>query len=448
MNQPAIFYHIYPLGFCGAPHTNDFNASPVPRLEKIHTWLDHIQSLGCNALYLGPVFESSAHGYDTSDYYWVDRRLGTNETLAWLSADLHRRGMRLVLDGVFNHVGRHFWAFRDVQARGWDSPYRDWFTNLRFDGRSPYGDPFQYEGWNGHYDLVRLNLAHPEVREHLFNAIAAWTRDFDIDGLRLDTADCLDFDFLHALSNFCHSLKPDFWLIGEVIHGDYRRWVNSNTLDSVTNYECYKGLYSSHNDSNYFEIAYAINRQSGQGGLYSGLDLYNFADNHDVDRVASRLANPDYQVPLYHVLLGMPGIPSFYYGSEWGLRGQRTPSSDRPLRPNLDLNDLCQRPPQRGLAELIASLAHLRLNSPALARGDYQQLWVSSQQFAFLRQTPNERVVVAVNASSQAVDLALRLPMENCVLRDMANGRDRFYVNSVAGIVHLLPFSGRFLRVE
>ncbi|MBE0695410.1 MAG: alpha-amylase, partial [Anaerolineaceae bacterium] len=150
-SQDSIFYHIYPLGFCGAPFVNDFSSPPVPRLEKISGWLDHIQELGANAIYLGPVFESSAHGYDTVDYYWVDRRLGTNETLADLSREIHRRGMRLVLDGVFNHVGRNFWAFYDVRQKEANSAYCSWFSKLTFTGRSPYGDPFTYEGWDGHY---------------------------------------------------------------------------------------------------------------------------------------------------------------------------------------------------------------------------------------------------------------------------------------------------------
>ncbi|HEX7568085.1 MAG TPA: alpha-amylase family glycosyl hydrolase, partial [Anaerolineaceae bacterium] len=344
--EKAIFYAIYPLGFCGAPPGNDFSAPPQARLEQVHTWLDHIQTLGANALYLGPVFESSAHGYDTADYYWVDRRLGSNETLAQLSASLHQRGMRLVLDGVFNHVGRHFWAFRDLLEHGESSPYRDWFCNLRFDRRSPYNDPFSYEGWNGHYELVKLNLGNPQVRDHLFGAVETWVCQFDIDGLRLDAADCLDLNFLKELSAFCRSLKPDFWLMGEVIHGDYRRWANPETLDSVTNYECYKGLYSSHVDRNYFEIAYALNRQSGPGGIYRDLLLYNFADNHDVDRVASSLANPAHLYTLYILLFSMPGVPSIYYGSEWGIEGKKSNGSDLPLRPWLDLDQLARQAPQ------------------------------------------------------------------------------------------------------
>ena len=180
----AVFYHVYPLGLCGAPARNDFNAPPTPRLKQLAGWIGHWQALGVNALYLGPVFESTAHGYDTADYYHVDRRLGDNATLAELSAALHQNGLRLILDGVFNHVGRDFWAFRDVQQHGAQSAYVDWFQGINFSRHSPYGDAFAYEGWSGHYDLVKLNLNNPAVREHLFQAIALWVRDFGIDGLR------------------------------------------------------------------------------------------------------------------------------------------------------------------------------------------------------------------------------------------------------------------------
>ena len=248
-SEDALIYQIYPLGFCGAPATNDFQTPPVERLWKIVDWADHIQSLGVNTLYLGPVFESTSHGYDTLDYYWVDRRLGKNETLAALVKEYHRRGIRVVLDGVFNHTGRDFWAFKDVLVNGPQSAYKDWFQNLRFGGSSPYHDPFSYEGWRGHYSLVKINPNHPGVKEHLFNAIRTWVEQFDIDGLRLDAVDCIDHGFLQELSSFCRGLKPDFWLVGEVVAGDYKAWIHPGELDSVTNYECYKGLYSSHKRS-------------------------------------------------------------------------------------------------------------------------------------------------------------------------------------------------------
>jgi cyclomaltodextrinase len=444
----AIFYHIYPLGFCGAPARNDFSSPPVDRLQKVRDWLPHLQRLGVNALYLGPLFESTAHGYDTAYYYWVDRRLGDIAALARLSADLHQRGMRLILDGVFNHVGRDFWAFRDVQHNRESSPYRDWFSGLRFDGRSPYGDPFTYKPWNGHYDLVRLNLAHPAVREHLFEAIRSWVRDFDIDGLRLDVADCLDFDFLHALHNFCRSLKPDFWLMGEVVHGDYRRWVNPQMLDSVTNYETYKGLYSSLAEKNYFEIAYALNRQFGPGGLYAGQPLYNFSDNHDVDRVASKLVDPAHLYPLYLLLFTMPGVPSIYYGSEWGLKGQRTPHSDSALRPCLDLAEMRRTTAHPRLEGDLAHLAALRQSLPALRYGDYTQLHVAAQQLAFTRATPEQTVVVLLNSAGTPAALTVTIPASLPSVVDVLNGDERFSIQNGRLQVEIPAGWGRILRLD
>jgi cyclomaltodextrinase len=445
----TIFYHIYPLGLCGAPLENDFSSAAVERLNQLDAWLDPIQAVGANALYLGPVFESSAHGYDTADYYWVDRRLGTNQTLAGLSARLRERGIRLVLDGVFNHVGRHFWAFRDVLAQGEASPYRDWFSNLRFDRRSPYNDPFSYDGWNGHYNLVKLNLANPAVKEHLFGAVESWVRDYDLAGLRLDAADSLDFGFMAELAAFCRRLRPDFWLMGEVIHGDYTRWVNPTMLDSVTNYECYKGLYSSHAEANYFEIAYALNRQFGPGGIYRSLRLYNFADNHDVNRVVSNLLDPAQLYPLYALLFGMPGIPSIYYGSEWGVAGKKARFSDLPLRPQLDPSQLERHAPQPGLRPYISDLERIRQASPGLRCGDYLQLHVAAEQFAFLRSSGSEKIVVAVNSARQAARVDLHLPERlSGNLVDLLHPPARFALANGACPLDLPACQARILRLE
>jgi cyclomaltodextrinase len=444
----AVFYHIYPLGLCGAPARNDFSSTPLPRLEQIEAWLDHIQELGANTLYLGPLFESSAHGYDTADYYWVDRRLGTNETLAHLSQVIHQRGMRLILDGVFNHVGRHFWAFRDLQSKLADSTYKDWFHGLRFDGTSPHNDPFTYEGWNGHYDLVKLDLGNVHVREHLFGAIETWVREFEIDGLRLDAADCLDMDFLRALTAFCRSLRPDFWLMGEIIHGDYRRWANPEMLDSVTNYECYKGLYSSHVDKNYFEISYALNRQFGRRGLYQDLMLYNFCDNHDVNRVASNLANLEHLYPLHILLLCMPGVPSIYYGSEWGIEGKKSNGSDAALRPNINLQEMNSKGQHKDLPRAISRLTALRHQSDALRHGDYTQILVSHQQLAFLRQADGDQIVVVVNAESKPAAVQLRLPAGcGSGMIDLLNGDERFESQAGTFTITIPACWGRVLRV-
>lgn len=289
--QDAVFYHLFPLGCFGAPERNSFDGPAANRLSDLMPWIDYLEELGVNALLLGPVFESSAHGYDIADYFRVDRRLGNGATLAAVSRELHRRGIRLVLDAVFHHTGRDFWAFRDVREKGRASAYCDWY-HLDFTRRSPYGDPFHYKGWAGNYDLVKLNLNNPAVRDHLLKAVSWWIERFEIDGLRLDAADALDLDFQRELAAHCRAIRPDFWLMGEVVHGDYSRWANPEGLSSTTNYETYKGLWSSHNDRNYFEIAYTLNRQFGPEGIYRGLALYSFADNHDVSRVASILRIP------------------------------------------------------------------------------------------------------------------------------------------------------------
>jgi glycosidase len=446
----AFFYHIYPLGLCGAPKCNDFQSPAVNRLEQLYSWLDHIQSLGANAVYLGPLFESSAHGYDTVDYYHVDRRLGGNEILARLSGEVHRRGMRLVLDAVFNHVGRDFWAFYDLRQNGAHSAYRDWFHNLRFGGCSPYGDPFQYESWNGHYSLVKLNLQNPAVREHLLGAVRMWVEQFGVDGLRLDAADCIDLDFLTELADFGKRLRTDFWLMGEVIHGDYRRWVNPQVLDSVTNYESYKGLYSSHNDRNYFEIAYALKRQFSEEGIYADLPLYNFADNHDVNRVASALIHQEHLYPLYALLFTMPGVPSIYYGSEWGMEGERTPQDDSALRPVLTPGQFEDIPSARNLEDWIRRLAHIRQAVPALRYGGYRQLHVSSEQLVFLREFQGRQALIALNASASPVQLSIKLPSAvDSAMVDLLNPGDHYFSRAGRMVLENVPPRGaRILSTE
>ena len=419
----SIFYHIYPLGLLGAPQKNDFSSPTTHRLEVLNDWLSHIEGLGCNALYLGPIFESSSHGYDTKDYYQVDRRLGNNDTFRQFAFNAQSKGIRLVLDAVFNHVGRDFWAFQDLQIHGPASRYRNWFSGLDFTKSSPLGDAFDYHSWRGHYELVKLNLKNPEVKAHLFGAVKLWVGEFDIAGLRMDAADVMDIQFLRELAAFCKSLRRDFWLVGEVIHGNYNLWGNAVTLDSITNYECYKGLYSSLNDINYFEIAYALDRQYGPKGLYKNLSLYAFVDNHDVDRVASLLEDHSHLYPLYALLYTMPGVPSIYYGSEWGLLGKRLPTDDSPLRPALDLNHVSDEAPQPDLPLAIAQLALARQAAHPLRYGDYRQLHVSHQQLAFARRSSEGYTVVALNASQKPTTLKLPVAVPegtemNCLLGD------------------------------
>ncbi len=389
--QKASFYHIYPLGYCGALEKNDYTSEPVSRILDVIDNIPHIKELGCNAVYFGPVFESAYHGYDTVDYKKIDRRLGTNADFKKVCDALHENGIRVVIDGVFNHVGRDFWAFREVRAKRWETPYKDWF-HLR-DGKSPYDDNFWYEGWEGHFELVKLNLYNGDVKQYIKDCITGWFNEFGIDGLRLDVAYCLDLNFLKELHGHCKWLRNDFWLMGETLHGDYNRWMNPEMLDSVTNYECYKGLYSSFNDMNMFEIAHSINRQFGKESwcLYRGKSLYTFVDNHDVSRIATMLRNKDHLDPIYTLLYTMPGIPSVYYGSEYGWEGDKK-NGDECLRVKFTKSDDTE------LTKHIAKLSKFRTESDALAGGDYKQLELHNHNYAFMREYNGDIVVSMVNA--------------------------------------------------
>lgn len=419
--QEAVFYHIFPIAFCGAPEFNDGHSEPVERLLKILDWIPHFQELGVTALYLGPIFESVSHGYDTVDYFNLDRRLGTNQTLKTVINSLHEHGINVVLDAVLNHVSRGFFAFKDLQSNLEQSQYCSWFKGLDFKRQSPEGDRFSYEGWSGHYNLVKLNLKEAEVEQHLLAAVRYWIETFQIDGLRLDAADVMDFGFLKNLTAFTQSLKKDFWLMGEVVHGDYTHWANPEMLHATTNYECYKGLYSSHNDKNYFELAHSLNRLfESKSGLYKDLYLYNFADNHDVDRVASSLKHSQHLYPLYLLLFTMPGIPSIYYGSEWELKGAKTNGSDAPMRPDLDLEHLNQSR-SGDLKDAISRFSALRKQSEALKHGGYQPIHVASEQIVFLRATDSEQTLIAVNAAQEAVTVQITLPKPGGHLKDRLN---------------------------
>lgn len=435
----AIFYHIYPLGLCDAPSQNDFMSQPTERLNKIYDWIPNIKNLGCNALYLGPLFESTNHGYDTADYYHLDRRLGTNLTLKNLSAALQQNGIKLVLDGVFNHVGRNFWAFRDLLEYGANSRFKDWFSGIDFNKKSPFGDNFSYDCWGGHYSLVKLNLRNEEVKSHIFAAVAMWIDDFGIEGLRLDVAEVMDKDFLAELANFCKQKNPDFWLMGEIIHGDYNQLANEKMLDSATNYEAYKGLYSSHNDANYFEIAYCFNRQFGENGIYRNLNLYNFVDNHDVSRITSMLKNEAHLFPLHALLFGMPGIPSIYYGSEFGQKGLKS-NDDAVLRPSLNVLPKHLLPP---IYHFIQKLVAIRQSSRALQEGKYKQLYLTNQQFAFMRYTDAEFVIVVLNAAANVVSIKIPVDLpENMEMKDLLNTENRVFVQRREILINNIPAFG------
>lgn len=386
----SVFYQIYPLGFCGAPFEND--GVLEHRINKVIDWIPHIKNIGANAIYFSPIFESDTHGYNTRDYKKLDVRLGTNDDFKEVVKKLHDNDIKVVLDGVFNHVGRGFFAFQDVLKNRENSPYKDWFR-INFGGNSNYNDGLWYEGWEGNYDLVKLNLRNSEVVEHIIDAVRFWVDEFDIDGLRLDVAYCLDKDFIRRLRWETEQMKDEFVLIGELLHGDYNQFVTDDMLHSCTNYECYKGLFSSFNSMNMFEINHSLQRQFGNDSwcIYRGKHLLGFVDNHDVSRVASILSNENHLPLIYGLLFTMPGIPCVYYGSEWGAKGEKK-DGDPGLRLSYD------KPEFNSLSELIKKLSEIKKNSRALNYGSFKSAHLTNKQCVIERYADGERILACINA--------------------------------------------------
>lgn len=397
----TMMYQIYPLGLLNALPNEGKEAKNIRTLIP---WTTHLTKLNINTVYFSPLFASDYHGYDTINFGEVDPRIGNNQDFKAVCDAFHDQGIKILLDGVFNHVGRGFWAFQDVLKYRQDSLYCDWFY-IDFAGNSPYQDGFYYEGWEGHYELVKLNLHNQGLLEHIFSNVKFWIEYFGIDGLRLDVAYMLDRDFLRQLKAYTKSIKPDFFLVGETIHGDYNQIVNPELLDSCTNYECFKGIYSSFNDKNFFEISFSLNRQFGPENwtLYKGKHLVNFVDNHDVSRIASLLKDP-LDLPLvYALLFSMPGIPCLYYGSEWGVKGVKEQHSDDVLRPAF------VAPSWNELTDFISLLAKVHQQNPVLSNGDYQNVYVNNQQFLFKRANGDEEIIIAINLSEQACEISCQL---------------------------------------
>jgi len=406
----AIFYHIYPLGMTGAPK-NNLHKNPEHRLNSLVPFISYIKNLGCNALYIGPLFESVGHGYETTDYKKLDSRLGTNEDLTNFVAECHKQGIRVVLDGVFNHTGREFFAFEDIRRHREASRYKDWYCNVNFYGNNEYNDGFSYDNWGGYNLLAKLNQHNPEVRNYICDVIRYWVTEFDIDGIRLDAADVLDFSYMQMLRQIANTVKPDFWLMGEVIHGDYIRWVNGDTLHCVTNYHLHKALYSGHNDHNYFEIAHTVKRlYDMDGNRPDGLKLYNFVDNHDVERIYTKLRNKKHFIPVHILLYTLPGIPSIYYGSEFGIEGKKEYGSDDSLRPVISYEQCIDAVHDNDFTVLISRLGSLRSEIKALSYGDYNELFLTTQQYAFSRNYNGKSVIITVNNSDN--DFTMNLPVQ------------------------------------
>lgn len=433
--EKAVFYHIYPLGLCGAPKENTEGTREY-HFDKLREWIPHIKQIGCNAIYIGPLFESGTHGYDTVDYKMVDKRLGSNEDFKKYVKECHEEGLKVIVDGVFNHTGRGFFAFQDIKMNREGSQYRDWYGNVNFGGNNEYNDGFSYDNWGGHNLLPRLNQKNPAVVDHILGAIRFWAEEFDIDGIRLDAADVLDFEFMKKIRTTADQIKEDFWLMGEVIHGDYSRWANGETLHSVTNYELHKGLYSGHNDHNYFEIAHSVRRLLGICGQTR---LYTFVDNHDVERIATKLKEKKHLYPVYMLLFTLYGIPSVYYGSEFAIEGKKEKSSDESLRPALRLSDYMDedgyKEEYRELIQWIEAIGAIKNQYDELTAGRYEELLLTNRQYAFGRYLEDSAIITAVNNDDKEAELSIPVKIDGKTAVNLMNGKKMAIENGKLNII-------------
>lgn len=430
----SVFYQIYPLGFCGAERENDF-ACTRHRLGKIEAEIPRLKELGVNAVLFNPLFESERHGYDTVDFYKIDRRLGTNEEFKALVAKFHEAGIKVVLDGVFNHTGRAFPPFREVLQKREGTDYRFWF-NVNFWGNSRFNDGLDYENWEGHAELVKLRLDNADLQNYLMDAVRYWIREFDIDGLRLDVCYLLPVWFMELLRRTVNAEKNDFFLVGEVIHcGNFQHNIAPERLNSITNYECFKGMVSAINSDNLFEIESSLTRlfSSQPWALYTGKRMLNFVDNHDVVRAYTALKEKRNLCNLYTLMFTIPGIPCVYYGSEYGQEGDKS-DRDYMLRPCIDDVDKTNHPE---LYAHIRKLAAIRKNSRALSYGSYQKAALQNRWFAFIRECDGERLIVAVNIS----DCDCTIRVEEAEGYDLLTGQVR-NLNDI----YLPPFTASVYR--
>lgn len=393
----GVFYQIYPLGYCGAERINDFGETRY-RLGKIEENISALRELGVTAVLFNPLFESCSHGYDTVDFYKIDRRLGTNEQFRALVKSLHENGIKVVLDGVFNHVGRRFEPFAHVLRERENTFYKFWF-NVDFGGNNSYNDGLRYENWEGHDELVKLRLDNWDLQKYLMDAVRFWIREFDIDGLRLDVSYLLPAWFFELLRRTVNEEKSDFFLMGEVIHiGNFAQNISPERLDSITNYECFKGMVSAVNSDNLFEIEHSLTRLFADlpWALYPGKRLFNFVDNHDVLRVYTALKDKENIFPLYALLFTIPGIPCLYYGGEYAAEGDKG-ENDWNLRPCIDAIDKNKLP---SLTAYLQKLCAVRRESKALAYGSYGKVFLQNRCMAFARECAGERIVVCINIDS------------------------------------------------
>jgi glycosidase len=385
----AVFWHVYPLGFTGAPiHPAAAKSEGVVhRLNRIEAWIDYLMDLGCTGLALGPIFASESYGYDTVDHFRIDPRLGDDADFDRLVAVLQRRRVRLLLDGVFNHVGRSFPRFMDVVARGDASPHASWFRRRKRDGG--------FAVFEGHDGLVALNHDEPHVADYVADVMQHWLAR-GADGFRLDAAYAVPPRFWRPVFTRVRASHPSAWFVGEVIHGDYTAIVAQSGLDSVTQYELWKGVWSAFNDKNLFELAWALTRHAQ---FVEHFVPQTFLGNHDVTRIASRLRDMRCLPHAVVVLTTIPGVPSIYAGDEQAFRGVKEDRAggDDEIRPAFPEGPSALAPEGWPVYRLHQQLIQLRSECAWVAHAALEIVSNTNEAIVYTCRSGDRRLVVALN---------------------------------------------------
>ncbi|OLT20968.1 alpha-amylase [Ornithinimicrobium sp. CNJ-824] len=396
----VVWWHLYPLGFVGAERTAAEHAGQggavVHRLPRVTGWLDYLLQLGANGLLLGPVLASTSHGYDTLDHYRVDPRLGDEGDLRELLAQARDKGIRVAFDGVFNHVSEDHEIVRRALAADATPADRAW---LRWVGEYP-------RGFEGNLDLVELDLTHPPVQDYVVDVMGHWL-GAGVDAWRLDAAFAPGADAWRPILDRVRQRHPDAWILGEVIQGDYVDFVHRSGVHSVTQYELWKAVWSSLNDVNLHELAWALTRHAD---FCAAFRPQTFVGNHDVTRIASKLTDVRHVGTAAALALLLPGVPSVYAGDEQGFTGEKLdqPGGDDSVRPPFPESPDELLPHGRALLAEHQRIIHLRRTHPWITRATATARDVADATAAVDLTGPEEdhRLTLGLNLTDDQVTLA------------------------------------------
>ena len=437
--KKGIIYHIYPLGFFGAPYNSRDESETVNRLEKIREYYSHFQEMGVDIIQFGPIFESVSHGYDTTDYFKIDHRLGTNELFKEVVDELHGMGIKVIVDGVFNHVGREFFSFKDVQEHKQHSSKQGWhYIDFSQSYMNPHMDGFDYKPWEGFYDLVKLNLDNHEVRDYFFNVAKYWLGEIGIDGWRLDVAYLIENHFWRDFKHACKSVKSDSVLIGEMIHGPYSQKIGQDLLDAGTGYAIYKSIFNGINEGNLWELKGVLEQSfHPQWGQNKNIALMNFLGNHDVTRIRSILKDERHVIPAFLILFTLNGFPKIYYGDEIGLTGVVIPGrSDRDVRKSMPPSTQERDPYGQSIFANIKRFIQFRKENHALVYGNLTPVWADntkSNMIAYLRKSSQQTLLVVVSTSFETKKVKIPLwnqGLDGSQFIDLLNSSEEYWVHN------------------